>query len=110
MRMSANRQVLTRVAATAVLSGGPVVGTLGPAQANYGDPEAQYTAELSEGVPKPNPFRLQWRVLIGWVVIRSMLESATQFAPRKEAQIIALLLTGLGDLVVTIRQLAKPLR
>ena len=73
-------------------------------------PEAQYTAELSEAVPKPKPFRPQWRVLIGWVVIRSMLESATQFAPRKEAQIIALLLTGLGDLVVTIRQTAKPLK
>ena len=70
-------------------------------------PEAQYTAELSEAVPKPTPFRLQWHVLIGWVVIRSTLESATQFAPRKEVQIIALLLTGLGDLVVTIRQTAR---
>lgn len=70
-------------------------------------PEAQYTAELSEAVPKSKPFRPQWHVLIGWVVIRSMLESATQFAPRKEVQIIAFLLTGLGDLVVTIRQTAS---
>ncbi len=73
-------------------------------------PEAQYTAELSEGVPKPKPFRPQWRVLIGWVVIRSVLESATQFAPRKEVQIIALLLTGLGDLVVIIQQTASQVR
>ena len=38
MRMSAIRQAQTWVAGTAVLSGGLVVATLGPAQANYGDP------------------------------------------------------------------------
>jgi len=91
MRMSAARQALTWVAATAVRSGGLVVRALGL---------------LSEGV-QSKPFRLQCRVLIGWVVIRSMLESATQFAPGKEAQIIALLLTAIGDLVVGVQQTAS---
>lgn len=92
MRMPATRQALTWVAATVVLSGGLVVRALGI---------------LGEGVPRSTPCRLRWRVLIGWVVARSMLESAAQFAPGREAQIVALLLTGIGDLVVIIQQTAS---
>lgn len=67
-------------------------------------PKAPYTTERNEGAHTPKWFRLQWHLLIGWIVIRSMLESATQFSPSNETQVIAFLLTGLGDLAVTIRQ------